>query len=154
MSNIIWHFKSFEDLTLHELYEILQVRNEVFIVEQNCPYQDLDGDDEKALHFWASDQDGILAYTRLFQPGIKYKDASIGRVLTTKRSRGRKLGRILMTFSLMIIDNRFSSPSVRISAQQYLFDFYTSLGFNAQGEPYLEDDIPHVEMLLLGKGTK
>ena len=147
MDNIVWNIKTFEGLTASELYKILKARVDVFVVEQNCPYPELDGYDSKALHFWAEQNGEVVAYCRIFQGGIKYAESSIGRVLTTEKSRGKNLGRQLMKFAVQIIENRFLTTEIRISAQDYLINFYKGLGFEDTGKKYLEDDIPHTEML-------
>lgn len=146
MSDIIWNIKSYHDLNTKELYEILKIRQEVFIVEQTCYYLDADGFDDKATHVFAQQDGVILAYCRIFEPGIKYEESSIGRVLTNPKYRNLKLGKTLMKIALSSIANRFYSNSVRISAQDYLLKFYTDLGFIETSKKYLEDQIPHTEM--------
>lgn len=145
--NIIWHFKTFDELTITELYEILQLRAEVFVVEQNCPYNDLDGKDKKCGHLWAVLDGKVIAYTRIVPPGISYAEPSIGRVATHRDYRHLRLGHQLMHHSLEIIDNVHNTKHVRISAQSYLKTFYEKTGFRQVSEEYLEDDIPHIEML-------
>ena len=143
-----WNAKLFAQLTLLELYEILQLRNEVFIVEQNCPYQDLDDKDKVATHLWTTDQAGkIVAYCRLLPVDVSYKEPSIGRVATHKDARKSGLGRALMVEAIRHITEEWHEGSIRISAQSYLKVFYESLGFVPVGEEYLEDNIPHIEML-------
>ncbi len=147
MQTIHWKIKSFAELSVPELYEILKIRQEVFIVEQTCDYLDADGYDDKAIHLWAENNGEILAYCRLFEAGIKYQEASIGRVLTNSNYRNLSLGKTLMKFALFIIEARFRAGDVRISAQDYLLKFYSEFGFQDTGKKYLEDDIPHTEML-------
>ncbi len=147
MENITWSIKSFEELSTKELYEILKARQEVFVVEQTCYYLDADGSDEKALHLWAEKQGKIVAYCRIFSQGIKYPETSIGRVLTHPEFRNLQLGKILMKFALQAIEIRFKTKECRISAQDYLLDFYKNFGFTDTGKKYLEDDIPHTEMV-------
>ncbi|MBU8883691.1 GNAT family N-acetyltransferase [Kaistella sp. DKR-2] len=147
MNGIIWKIKSFPQLSTEELYSILKIRQEVFIVEQTCYYLDADGYDEKAVHIWAEKEGEVLAYCRIFNLGIKYPEASIGRVLTNPKFRKLKLGKFLMTVALDSIETRFASRSVRISAQDYLLKFYSEFGFLDTGLKYLEDDIPHTEMV-------
>lgn len=147
MENFSWKIKTFDQLSTTELYSILKVRIDVFVVEQNCPYPDADGYDPKALHLWAEDGDEIVAYCRIFEPGIKSEEVSIGRVLTNQNYRRMNLGKILMRMAISTIDTRFSNRSIRISAQDYLLNFYKDLGFIPTGKSYLEDDIPHSEML-------
>ncbi|MBO9729329.1 MAG: GNAT family N-acetyltransferase [Chitinophaga sp.] len=145
---MIWKIKTFEELTVAELYAILRLRSEVFIIEQNCAYQDLDNTDQKALHFMGTDEQGqLLAYTRLFAPGIKYTEASIGRVVTSPLARGKGAGRELMERSILALQEHYGKVPIKIGAQQYLQRFYTSLGFEQTSDTYLEDGIPHIEML-------
>jgi ElaA protein len=141
--------KPLETLDTAELYKILQIRNEVFIVEQNCPYQDLDQKDQKSLHLWMQDAMGnITAYCRLLPAGVSYNEPSIGRVLTAANNRKEGLGRKLMETAIDYILNEWNTAAIRISAQLYLKDFYGSLGFQQIGDSYLEDNIPHIEMLM------
>jgi ElaA protein len=144
---MIWKIKSFEELTTAELYAILHLRSEVFIIEQNCAYQDLDYSDQQALHLMGTDESGqLLAYTRIFGPGIKYTEASIGRVITSKLARGKGAGRELMERSIAELQGHYGKIPIKIGAQQYLQQFYTSLGFEQTSDMYLEDNIPHIEM--------
>lgn len=147
MKNVVWRIKYFEELSTKELYEILKTRQEVFVVEQTCYYLDADGSDEKAVHIWGEAEGKIVAYCRIFQPNIKYKQASIGRVLTSPEFRGQNLGKVLMQIALQSIEIRFKTKAVKISAQDYLLKFYSDLGFIDTGKKYLEDDIPHTEMI-------
>lgn len=143
----IWKVKSFDQLNTAELYALLKIRQEVFVVEQNCPYLDADDYDQKALHLWGEFKGEIVAYCRIFPPGIKYDEASIGRVLSNNNYRGHNLGRILMRNAISTIESRFRTKNVRISAQDYLLKFYREFGFEDTGKKYLEDDIPHTEMI-------
>lgn len=145
-NSLLWSVKTFEDLSKEELYKIIQARINVFVVEQNSPYPDLDNEDQKAIHLWCESGGKIMAYCRIFGEGIKYNECSLGRVLTTEEARGKKVGRSLMTIALQIIESRFRTKEVRISAQDYLLDFYKSFGFKDTGKKYLEDNIPHTEM--------
>lgn len=147
MDNREWKCKKFDELTTTELYSILKVRTEVFVVEQDCSYLDPDGKDLDALHLWTQTNGEIEAYCRIFAPGIQYKEASLGRVLTSTNARGKGLGRKLLQESIEIIESHFNSSSIRISAQDYLLDFYKDFGFATTGNSYLEDGIPHSEML-------
>ena len=147
MKAVHWKIKSFIELSGTELYEILKIRQQVFVVEQACYYLDADGYDDKAIHLWAEQNGEILAYCRIFDAGIKYQEASIGRVLTNSNYRNLRLGKTLMKFALLTIEARFRAVGVRISAQDYLLRFYSEFGFNDTGKKYLEDDIPHTEML-------
>lgn len=144
---ISWQCKPFSELTNEELYKILQLRNEVFVVEQNCPYQDCDDKDLKAYHLTAWDDDTLVAYTRLLPKGIPYADAaSIGRVVTSPKVRGQNLGKQLMLNSIEKIYLLYSQVPITIGAQLYLKRFYESFSFVQKGEVYLEDNIPHITM--------
>lgn len=140
--------KSFQELSTIELYAILQLRSEVFVVEQDCVYQDLDGKDQKALHVIGFKEKEIVAYTRIFKSGDYFKEASIGRVVVNSVNRKEGYGLAIMEASIQAIQENFKETSIRISAQTYLLKFYTSLGFKEVGQEYLEDGIPHVNMLL------
>jgi len=144
--NLEWKIKRFEALSVKELYNLLQLRAEVFIVEQNCVYQDIDGKDEKALHLLGEDKGEIVAYARLFKPHDYFEQASIGRVVVKETSRAHKLGHILMREAIQEIKTHFDQTKITISAQLYLKKFYESHGFIQTSEMYLEDDIPHIEM--------
>lgn len=146
-SELIWKIASFDQLSTAELYAILKLRSEVFVVEQNCPYLDADGFDADAVHLWAEKEKDVVAYCRIFGPGIKYKECSIGRVLTPERYRRNRYGKMLMFLALQTIESRFQTNAVRISAQDYLSRFYAEFGFRDTGKKYLEDNIPHTEML-------
>jgi ElaA protein len=146
MSNIIWNIKNFDEFTVPELYAVLKARIDVFVIEQNCPYPDLDNYDQQALHLWAEEDGEVMAYCRIFDKGIKYAEASIGRVLTTEKARGKSLGKLLIQYAVETIENRFHTSEIRISAQDYLLKFYGGFGFEDTGKKYLEDDIPHTEM--------
>ncbi len=145
---MIWIEKTFDELTTTELYALLQLRSEVFVVEQQCPYQDMDGSDQKALHLMGyNDANKLVAYTRIFAPGIKFDMASIGRVITSMLVRGTGAGRELMEKSIAVLEARYGKQPIKIGAQQYLHKFYSSLGFRQTSEMYLEDNIPHIEMV-------
>ena len=139
----------FEALTLGQLYAIMQLRIEVFIVEQNCPFQDADNKDDKAYHLMAWKQDLLVAYTRLLPPGISYKEPSIGRVVTSPKARGEGNGHELMQRSIKECYSLFGKREIRIGAQLYLKKFYESHGFRQDGPVYDEDGIDHIEMMLL-----
>jgi ElaA protein len=144
-----WTAKSFEELSNKELYDILALRSEVFIVEQTCAYQDIDGKDLKAIHLFASNEnENIMAYARLLPPGISYVYPSIGRVVTHSLIRRSGIGKLLMQKSIEILFEKFGKQTIKISAQLYLQNFYESFGFTVIGESYLEDDIPHIAMML------
>ena len=143
-----WVLKKFTALTAEELYAILQLRNEVFVVEQNCVYQDADDKDHLSWHLAGWDDEKLVAYTRLIPPGVSYQEASIGRVVTSPACRKTGIGRELMQVSIDKTFSLFACSSIKIGAQLYLQDFYTSLGFVRCGTGYLEDGIPHIEMQL------
>lgn len=138
--------KTFKELTTQELYDLLQLRSEVFVVEQNCIYQDLDGKDKNALHVIGTKNDKIVAYTRVFEPGYYFENASIGRVVVSNEERQHKYGYEIMEASIKAIKEYFNKTTVTLSAQSYLKKFYNNLGFKTTGEAYLEDGIPHIEM--------
>lgn len=145
---ITWQCKYFTDLSNVELYKILQLRSEVFVVEQNCAYQDLDDKDLKAYHFSGWQDDNVVAYTRLLAKGISYEDAaSIGRVVTSPSVRGKNVGKELMRQSIEKIYNLFGKIPIRISAQLYLKRFYESFSFVQISGVYMEDGIEHISML-------
>lgn len=140
--------KFFNELTINELYDILQLRSEVFVVEQDCVYQDIDGKDRKALHVIGhDDNDVIVAYTRLFDAGDYFENASIGRVVVAKNVRAYGFGHVLMKASIAAIESHYHRKTIKISAQTYLKSFYESHGFSPTGEEYLEDGIPHMAMI-------
>ena len=139
--------KSFEALTKQELYNLLQLRSEVFVVEQDCVYQDIDEKDEKAFHVLGFKNNKIIAYTRIFKPGDYFDNASIGRVVVAKNERQFRYGYNIMEASIKAIKDHFNETFILISAQCYLKKFYTNLGFKVIGQEYLEDDIPHIAMV-------
>jgi len=139
--------KSFNELSTTELYGILQLRSEVFVVEQDCVYQDLDGKDTKALHIFGVKNKKVVAYTRVFKPGDYFKEASIGRVVVAQSERQYKYGYAIMEASIEAVKNKFNTSKIKLSAQCYLKTFYSNLGFSIVGEEYLEDGIPHIAML-------
>lgn len=143
-----WKIKKFKDLKASEVYKIMQLRNEVFVVEQNCVYQDADGKDAKSFHLLGLNQkDDVLAYCRIVPAGIAYEDVSIGRVVTSPKVRGKGFGKELMVQALDKIRLLYSNVEVRIGAQVYLKEFYSEMGFVAVGKEYMEDNIPHIEMV-------
>ena len=149
---IIFKCVPFTALTLHELYALLALRQEVFMVEQNCAYLDADGKDLSAWHLLGSDTEGVLlAHTRLLPTGIAYPEyASIGRVVTSKTIRNYGVGKTLMQESLRHMERLYPQQPIKISAQSYLLKFYTNLGFESTGHAYIEDDIPHTSMIFKG----
>lgn len=146
----MYHFqvKHFTELSTLEFHDILQLRINVFIIEQNCPYPELDGKDKKAYHVFARDGFGnLVATARILSQGVSYKEVSIGRVATSLDHRNKGLGQQLMSETLIFIKQEFDLVPIRISAQSYLVNFYETHGFISTGKEYLEDDIPHTEML-------
>ena len=139
--------KSFSELTTTELYEILQLRSQVFVVEQNCVYQDIDNKDQNALHVIGYKKNILVAYTRIFKPGDYFKQASLGRVVVSKNERKYSYGHLILKHSIEAIFNNFNQSIIKISAQTYLKKFYQSHGFNQIGDEYLEDGIPHIAMV-------
>lgn len=144
---IDWQIKSFSTLTAIELYQLLRLRSEVFVVEQQCVFLDMDNKDQNCLHLLGWQNNLLAASTRLVPPGISYTEMSIGRVVSSPLVRGTGIGRQLMEESIDACYKQWGKSPIRIGAQQYLEKFYQSLGFETDGEPYLEDGIPHVEML-------
>ena len=138
--------KSFKELSTDELYAILQLRSEVFVVEQDCVYQDIDFKDQKALHVFGHKNDKIVAYTRIFKPGDYFDNASIGRVVVAATERKYGYGHDLMKASIKAIKDHFKVDKITISAQKYLKKFYESHQFIQIDEEYLEDGIPHIRM--------
>lgn len=138
--------KKFGELTPDELYEILRIRNEVFVIEQTCIFQDCDQKDQKSYHLFSIDNGKIIAYLRILEKGVSYSEISIGRVLVDKKYRGKGLARDILLKSLDFIENDLNEKEIRISAQKYLVDFYESLGFSIASDVYLEDGIPHIDM--------
>ena len=150
---LFWRCLAFDELSGKLLYEILRLRQEVFVVEQNCPYLDCDRLDFRSHHVIGfNDAHEVMAYARIVPVGLAYPDtASIGRVVTSKAIRGKGQGRILMEQSLRHLEMLTGNASARISAQSHLKGFYESLGFVSTGKEYLEDNIPHTEMLRLNR---
>lgn len=139
-------YKFFDDLTAHELYAIMRLRSEVFVLEQQCIYQDADNKDLSAYHLMIQDGDTLIAYARLLPPGISYEYMSIGRVISKQDYRWKGAGRLLMKEAIKACHELFGEGPIRIGAQLYLKKFYESFGFVQTGEVYLEDDIEHIEM--------
>lgn len=143
-----WTYKAFDELTPKELYAILRLRCEVFIIEQNCNYLDVDGKDLKCFHLMAWHGENLVAYTRILSPGTSYPEASIGRVLTAANYRKIGAGITLMQKSIAKVYESYGKGPIKIGAQLYLKKFYEGFGFIKCSDEYLEDDIPHIEMLL------
>ena len=148
MEKINWKTKAFKDLSVDEYFEVLHLRIAVFVVEQDCPYQEVDEKDRQSFHLFGRAENGeIMAVTRILPSGISYDEVSIGRVALKKAYRGKGIADVLMEESFKFIESEFGKVPVRISAQEYLLKYYTKHGFKQVGEMYLEDDIPHIEML-------
>lgn len=142
-----WTIKTFGELTTEELYEILKLRAEVFVVEQDCVYQDLDEKDKKAYHLFTQNNGEVVAYLRILQKGVSYPEMAIGRVVTKDTHRRKGLAREMMQKAIGYIEGELHESVIKISAQKYLLEFYKSLGFKVISEVYLEDGIEHVEMI-------
>jgi ElaA protein len=153
-ADITWQHLAFAALSPQQLYAVLQLRSEVFVMEQNCPFQDMDGADAQAMHVlgWAAtdernDTPSLLVYARCFPAGIKFTEASIGRVITRASLRGTGAGAVLMQQAIACVQQQWGEQSIRIGAQAHLEKFYGKLGFTTASAPYMEDGIPHIEML-------
>lgn len=144
-----WDIKSFDALSNQELYELLRLRNEVFIVEQNCIFPDLDGKDQKCHHLLGTENGELMAYSRIVPPGLSYEHPSIGRVLVSPSGRGKMFGVELMEISIARLEEIYGKSAIRIGAQLYLKKFYESFRFEQSGEIYEEDGIDHIEMTRL-----
>ena len=142
-----FYCKPFEDLSVKELYAILSLRSEVFVVEQNCVYQDVDKLDQKALHIFGIKNGHLIAYARIFKPGDYFDQASIGRVVVKKEERKHEYGHDLIAYTIDFIHTSLDESIIKLSAQTYLRKFYESHGFKKIGKDYLEDGIPHIAML-------
>jgi ElaA protein len=146
-----WSWCEFSELTTGQLYDVLALRQQVFVVEQSCVYLDADGYDDRCAHGLGYRDGSLVAYARIVPPGLKYAEPSIGRVVTARAARGRGLGRELMDRTLAEVARRYPGQPVRIMAQAYLGKFYRALGFEAVGAEFLDDGIPHIEMVRGGK---
>lgn len=142
-----WEALSFSELDTVTLYKMMELRQEVFVVEQNCPYMDADGDDVFAVHLMGWSEEKLVAYLRMFAPSKKYIEASIGRVVTSPSVRGQGIGIEVMKRGLKFAHDTYIDTAIRISAQSHLRRFYENLGFEVVGEGYLEDGIPHLPMV-------
>ena len=143
-----WTCKKFEELTTRELYAILRLRSEVFVVEQNCVFLDMDNKDLDCYHLMGREGEELLGYSRVIRAGISYEESSIGRIVSSPAARGRGIGRELLVRSIDTLYTLFGKQAIRIGAQYYLKTFYESFGFVQKGDIYLEDGIEHIEMLL------
>lgn len=146
---MVWLHKSFNELSLQQLYDVLQLRQAVFCVEQNCPYNDLDGLDQISDHImvYTANKDKLLAYARIVPPNINNTYASIGRIITAEEIRGQGVGKQLLEKSIAYLRQHLGRQPIHLSAQCYLIEYYRSFGFEPVGDMYLEDDIPHIAML-------
>ena len=142
-----WEIKAFDQLSLQELYTILTLRTNIFVVEQACPYPEVDGKDPNCLHLLGTINGELVAYLRILPAGLRYDKVSIGRVVIKPSHRGKGLGRLMMEQAIHYITNEWKESQIKIGAQAYLEKFYQSLGFEPVSEVYLEDDIPHLDML-------
>ena len=138
------HKKLFSELTTEELYELLRIRSEVFVVEQNCVYQDMDGDDQASVHLWLTEQDRVVALCRVCPAGTHMKEVSIGRVITTVRGKG--YGKLIMLEGIKAAREYFGAKEINIEAQEYAKGFYEQVGFRQSSDPFILDGIPHIKM--------
>ena len=155
MSNgqeLVLHKKSFQELTVDELYELLRVRSEVFVVEQDCVYQDMDGDDQKSIHLWLTVADKVVALARVCPAGTHMKKISIGRVITTIRGKG--YGKQIMLYAIDAAKEHFGARLIDIEAQEYAKGFYESVGFRRSSDAFMLDGIPHIKMTLTINGIQ
>lgn len=144
---VTYFIKTFNELSSSELYQILQLRSEIFVVDQNCVFQDMDNKDQQSYHHFCYVDGKLAGYSRLLPAGLSYKEISIGRVVSAPAFRGIGLGKELMQKSIEACEKLFEETTIRIGAQRYLSKFYNSLGFIESGEPYVEDGILHIEMV-------
>lgn len=149
MQNIVWEVKAFKDLLVEEYFDILYLRTAIFVVEQDCPYQEVDEKDKQAFHLYGRSEVGeVIAVTRILPKGVSYEEISIGRVALKKEFRGKGIADVLLEKSVEFIRQEWGPNAIRISAQTYLLNYYQKHGFKTVGTEYLEDNIPHVEMLM------
>ncbi|MET4730329.1 ElaA protein [Lysobacter enzymogenes] len=155
-ATVSWQAKRYADLSLDELYELLRLRSQVFVIEQNCVYLDPDDKDRhpEAVHLMGRAADGRLAaYLRILPPGLSYPQVSFGRVLTAAEFRGQRLGGPLLEAALIEIQRRWPGTDIQIGAQSHLQTYYGRYGFEPSSEPYVEDGIPHIDLLRRGRGA-
>ena len=145
--NVHWTIKHFDELTALEHHHIIALRTSIFVVEQNCPYQEVDHKDLHSYHVWGTLEGKVVAVIRIVEPGISYPEISLGRVAVAMDYRGTNVGNDLMTVSIAFIEEKLGKQAIRISAQEHLQRFYHRFAFKTVSSMYLEDDIPHVEML-------
>ncbi|PFV82902.1 GNAT family N-acetyltransferase [Bacillus sp. AFS059628] len=143
-----WKIKKFDELTNIEQYNILRERTSVFVVEQNCAYEEIDGKDLNSYHVFKEEKERIITYLRIVPAGIAYEEISFGRVLVKKEHRGQGIAKELVNVALDFIQNELKEDTIKIQAQEYLHEFYSSFGFKSVSETYLEDNIPHIDMIL------
>lgn len=144
---MIFQTKTFQQLTTEEIYQILRLRAAIFVVEQDCVYQDVDAKDQKAIHVFTTNNNNVIAYARIFNKNDYFKEASIGRVVVAEKHRKKGVGHVLMEEAIKAVSKNYHTKTIKISAQTYLKSFYKSHGFNQIGEGYLEDGIPHIAMV-------
>lgn len=149
-----WYIKKFSELSTNELYKILQERVNIFVVEQNCPYPEIDGKDLESYHLFVEKDDRVIAYTRLLPAGLAYQQASIGRVLVIESFRNTGLGKDIMEKSIEFLTDQLQEKEIKIQAQEYALKFYESFDFKAVSDVYPEDDIPHVDMVRKSDDTQ
>lgn len=142
--DLVLHKKLFRELTVDELYELLRVRAEVFVVEQDCVYQDMDGDDKVSVHLWLTDGGKVVALCRVCPAGTHMEEVSIGRVITTDRGKG--YGKRIMLEGIKVAQEHFNAKRIDIEAQEYARGFYEQVGFRQSSEPFILDGIPHIRM--------
>lgn len=142
--NVVLHEKTFKELTVDELYELLRIRADVFVVEQDCVYQDLDGDDQQAIHLWLTIEGKTVALCRVCPAGTHMKEVSIGRVITTERGKG--YGKQIMLAAIDTAIHFFNARQIDLEAQEYAKGFYENVGFVQSSESFILDGIPHIKM--------
>ena len=142
--DVVLHKKTFPELTVDELYELLRVRSEVFVVEQDCVYQDMDGDDQASIHLWLTEEDKVVALCRVCPAGTHMQEISIGRVITTERGKG--YGKMIMREGIAAARESFGATVIDIEAQEYAKGFYEQVGFRQSSAPFMLDGIPHIKM--------
>ena len=142
--NLVLHRKRFDELSVDELYELLRIRSEVFVVEQDCVYQDMDGDDQAAIHLWLTEGDRVVALCRVCPAGTHMGEVSVGRVITTVRGKG--YGKQIMLAGMSAAVEHFHAKTIDIEAQEYAKGFYEQVGFRQSSEPFILDGIPHIKM--------
>jgi ElaA protein len=142
-----WKIKKFKELNVEEIYKILALRTDIFVVEQNCPYQECDGKDKNSYHLFSEENGEIIAYLRIIEKGISYDEISIGRVCINKTHRGKGISREMILKAINFVESNLNENTIKIQAQARLLEFYNSFGFEKVSEEYLEDNIPHIDMI-------